>query len=37
VAPLRAAFYMRSASTGCATVVFDTITKMNRLFSIAGI
>jgi hypothetical protein len=37
VAPLRAAFFIRRARTGCASVVFDPITKMNFAFSISGI
>ena len=37
VAPLRAAFFIRSASTGCASVVFEPITRMKRAFSISGI
>jgi len=28
---------MRSASTGCASVVFDPMTRMKRAFSISGI
>ena len=30
VAPLRTAFFIRSASTGCASVVFDPITSRKR-------
>ena len=37
VAPFRTAFLIRSASTGCASVVFDPITSRNRSFSISGI
>ncbi len=37
VAPLRTAFFIRSASTGCASVVFDPITSRKRAFSISGI
>ncbi len=37
VAPCRTAFLIRSASTGCASVVFDPITSMKRSFSISGI
>jgi hypothetical protein len=37
VAPFRAAFFIRSASTGCASVVFDPMTRMKRAFSISGI
>ena len=37
VAPFRTAFLIRSASTGCASVVFDPITSMKRSFSISGI
>ena len=36
VAPLRTAFFMRSASTGCASVVFEPITNRKRAFSISG-
>ena len=37
VAPLRTAFLIRSASTGCASVVFEPITSRKRAFSISGI
>ena len=37
VAPRRAAFFIRSASTGCASVVFEPITSRKRSFSISGI
>jgi hypothetical protein len=37
VAPFRTAFLIRSASTGCASVVFDPITSRKRSFSISGI
>ena len=37
VPPVRTAFLMRSASTGCASVVFDPMTKTKRAFSISGI
>jgi hypothetical protein len=37
VAPLRTAFFMRRARTGCASVVFDPMTRMKRSFSISGI
>jgi hypothetical protein len=37
VAPFRAAFFIRSASTGCASVVFEPMTRMKRVFSISGI
>ncbi len=37
VAPLRTAFFIRSASTGCASVVFDPMTKRNLASSISGI
>jgi hypothetical protein len=36
-APLRTAFFIRSASTGCASVVFEPITSRKRAFSISGI
>ena len=36
VAPFRTAFFMRSASTGCASVVFEPITSRKRAFSISG-
>jgi hypothetical protein len=32
-----AAFFIRSASTGCASVVFEPMTRMKRAFSISGI
>jgi hypothetical protein len=34
---LRTAFLIRSASTGCASVVFDPMTKRKRSLSISGI
>jgi hypothetical protein len=34
---LRTAFFIRSASTGCASVVFEPITSRKRQFSISGI
>ncbi len=37
VAPFRTAFFIRSASTGCASVVFDPITSRKRQSSISGI
>ncbi len=37
VAPLRTAFLIRSASTGCASVVLEPITSRKRAFSISGI
>ena len=37
VAPLRTAFFMRRASTGCASVVFEPMTRIKRVFSISGI
>ena len=37
VAPFRTAFFIRSASTGCASVVFEPITSRKRQFSISGI
>jgi hypothetical protein len=37
VAPFRTAFLIRSASTGCASVVFEPITSRKRSFSISGI
>ena len=37
VAPLRTAFLIRSASTGCASVVFEPMTNRKRSFSISGI
>ena len=37
VAPFRTAFLIRSASTGCASVVFEPMTKRKRAFSISGI
>ena len=37
VAPFRTAFLIRSASTGCASVVFEPITSRKRQFSISGI
>ena len=37
VAPFRTAFFIRRASTGCASVVFEPITSRNFVFSISGI
>jgi hypothetical protein len=37
VAPLRTAFLIRSARTGCASVVFEPMTRRNRSFSISAI
>jgi hypothetical protein len=37
VAPFRTAFLIRSARTGCASVVFDPMTNRKRSFSISGI
>jgi hypothetical protein len=37
VAPLRTAFLILSARTGCASVVFEPMTRMKRSFSISGI
>jgi hypothetical protein len=34
---LRTAFLIRSASTGCASVVLDPITNRKRSFSISGV
>jgi hypothetical protein len=34
---LRTAFLIRSASTGCASVVFEPMTNRKRSFSISGI
>jgi hypothetical protein len=37
VAPWRTAFLIRRARTGCASVVFEPMTKRKRSFSISGI